>query len=75
MTRLFREGRTETIRSCTAQSCAFVRAMEDPTELVAIPCSVAHTVVQRWFVVSGNIGHVYLQVAVWQSDSGICVKS
>uniref|UniRef100_A0A1I8JML1 Carnitine O-palmitoyltransferase n=1 Tax=Macrostomum lignano TaxID=282301 RepID=A0A1I8JML1_9PLAT len=28
MTRLFREGRTETVRSCTNQSCEFVRAME-----------------------------------------------
>ncbi|KAI2662447.1 Carnitine O-palmitoyltransferase 1, liver isoform [Labeo rohita] len=27
MTRLFREGRTETVRSCTIESCAFVRAM------------------------------------------------
>ncbi|XP_012687850.2 carnitine O-palmitoyltransferase 1, liver isoform isoform X1 [Clupea harengus] len=27
MTRLFREGRTETVRSCTQESCAFVRAM------------------------------------------------
>lgn len=27
MTRLFREGRTETVRSCTAESCAFVRSM------------------------------------------------
>ncbi|NWI09631.1 CPT1A palmitoyltransferase, partial [Crypturellus soui] len=32
MTRLFREGRTETVRSCTVESCNFVRAMEDPTE-------------------------------------------
>ncbi|KAI4894588.1 hypothetical protein NFI96_018815 [Prochilodus magdalenae] len=29
MTRLYREGRTETVRSCTNESCAFVRAMED----------------------------------------------
>lgn len=28
MTRLYRNGRTETIRSCSAESCAFVRAME-----------------------------------------------
>ncbi|TRY69611.1 hypothetical protein DNTS_032732 [Danionella cerebrum] len=28
MTRLFREGRTETVRSCTSETCAFVRAME-----------------------------------------------
>ncbi|XP_077975969.1 carnitine O-palmitoyltransferase 1, liver isoform-like [Styela clava] len=32
MTRLFREGRTETVRSCTTESCAFVRAMEDPEQ-------------------------------------------
>ncbi|XP_078582243.1 carnitine O-palmitoyltransferase 1, liver isoform-like isoform X2 [Branchiostoma floridae x Branchiostoma japonicum] len=32
MTRLFREGRTETVRSCTMDSCNFVRAMEDPTK-------------------------------------------
>ncbi|KAJ7989930.1 hypothetical protein DPEC_G00309590 [Dallia pectoralis] len=27
-TRLFREGRTETVRSCSKESCAFVKAME-----------------------------------------------
>ncbi|XP_069485554.1 carnitine O-palmitoyltransferase 1, muscle isoform [Ambystoma mexicanum] len=32
MTRLFREGRTETVRSCTNESTAFVRAMEDPSQ-------------------------------------------
>ncbi|XP_028929802.1 carnitine O-palmitoyltransferase 1, brain isoform [Ornithorhynchus anatinus] len=32
MTRMFREGRTETVRSCTRESCAFVRAMEDPDQ-------------------------------------------
>ncbi|XP_013863731.1 carnitine O-palmitoyltransferase 1, liver isoform isoform X2 [Austrofundulus limnaeus] len=29
MTRLFREGRTETVRSCTSESSAFVRAVEN----------------------------------------------
>ena len=29
MTRLYREGRTETVRSCSIESCAWVRAMED----------------------------------------------
>nr|XP_055029635.1 carnitine O-palmitoyltransferase 1, muscle isoform isoform X2 [Misgurnus anguillicaudatus] len=29
MTRMFREGRTETVRSCTCESATFVRAMED----------------------------------------------
>ncbi|KAG7244505.1 hypothetical protein INR49_030157 [Caranx melampygus] len=27
MTRLFREGRTETVRSCTMETCTFVRSM------------------------------------------------
>ncbi|XP_060102042.1 carnitine O-palmitoyltransferase 1, muscle isoform isoform X1 [Heteronotia binoei] len=30
MTRLFREGRTETVRSCTREATDFVRGMEDP---------------------------------------------
>ncbi|XP_048215651.1 carnitine O-palmitoyltransferase 1, liver isoform [Perognathus longimembris pacificus] len=34
MTRLFREGRTETVRSCTSESCNFVLAMVDPTQTV-----------------------------------------
>ncbi|KAL7874869.1 hypothetical protein SRHO_G00058390 [Serrasalmus rhombeus] len=29
MTRLFREGRTETVRSCTSESCEFLRAFEN----------------------------------------------
>nr|XP_034373501.1 carnitine O-palmitoyltransferase 1, brain isoform isoform X3 [Arvicanthis niloticus] len=29
MTRLFLEGRTETVRSCTKEACQFVRAMDD----------------------------------------------
>uniref|UniRef100_A0A3B3QXN8 Carnitine O-palmitoyltransferase 1, muscle isoform n=1 Tax=Paramormyrops kingsleyae TaxID=1676925 RepID=A0A3B3QXN8_9TELE len=32
MTRMFKEGRTETVRSCTWESTAFVRAMEDKEE-------------------------------------------
>lgn len=28
MTRLFREGRTETVRSCSNESCAFVLALD-----------------------------------------------
>lgn len=35
MTRLFREGRTETVRSCTVESCNFVKTMEDPSESVS----------------------------------------
>ncbi|OWK17570.1 CPT1A [Cervus elaphus hippelaphus] len=34
MTRLFREGRTETVRSCTTESCNFVLSMMDPTQTV-----------------------------------------
>uniref|UniRef100_A0A8B9JHU3 Carnitine O-palmitoyltransferase n=1 Tax=Astyanax mexicanus TaxID=7994 RepID=A0A8B9JHU3_ASTMX len=29
MTRLFREGRTETVRSCSSESCAFIKAFEN----------------------------------------------
>ncbi|XP_026566497.1 carnitine O-palmitoyltransferase 1, brain isoform [Pseudonaja textilis] len=32
MTRLFREGRTETVRSCTIESCNFVKAVMDHTQ-------------------------------------------
>lgn len=34
MTRLFREGRTETVRSCTIETCEFVRAMMDKNQTV-----------------------------------------
>ncbi|XP_068617663.1 carnitine O-palmitoyltransferase 1, liver isoform [Battus philenor] len=34
MTRLFREGRTETVRSCTVESTAWVRSMDDPNATV-----------------------------------------
>lgn len=30
MTRLFREGRTETVRPCTIESTAWVKSMHDP---------------------------------------------
>ena len=32
MTRLFREGRTETVRSCTIESSAWAAAMDDPAK-------------------------------------------
>ena len=35
MTRLFREGRTETIRSCTSQSCDWVRSMDNSSKTVS----------------------------------------
>ncbi|XP_055001766.1 carnitine O-palmitoyltransferase 1, brain isoform isoform X2 [Sorex araneus] len=35
MTRLFLEGRTETVRSCTRESCNFVRAMESQERLAS----------------------------------------
>ena len=31
MMRLYCDGRTETIRSCSAESCEFARAMDDPS--------------------------------------------
>lgn len=35
MTRLFREGRTETVRPCTIESAAWVKAMEKPDRNVS----------------------------------------
>ncbi|KAK0151951.1 Carnitine O-palmitoyltransferase 1, liver isoform [Merluccius polli] len=35
MTRMFREGRTETVRSCTSEAVAFVRAMEEEDKSVS----------------------------------------
>ena len=35
MTRLFRESRTETVRSCTVETSAFVKAMDDKTKTVS----------------------------------------
>lgn len=34
MTRLFREGRTETVRSCSNESSAFVKALENGEVLI-----------------------------------------
>jgi len=58
MTRLFREGRTETVRPCTTRSAAWVRAMEDPNSTVndvtkiltkhdegAVRCTIFHCTV------------------------------
>lgn len=36
MTRLFREGRTETVRPCTIESAAWVKSMADGTTSVSI---------------------------------------
>ncbi|KAK2713952.1 hypothetical protein QYM36_009742 [Artemia franciscana] len=47
MTRLFKEGRTETVRPCTIESCAWVKAMENPHssskerfDLLRVACQV-----------------------------------
>ena len=36
MTRLFREGRTETVRSCTVESCEFAKSMDNPALTVSL---------------------------------------
>jgi len=48
MTRLFREGRTETVRSCTMESCAFVRAMDDPNMPVSLCLRFSFTCLCQW---------------------------
>lgn len=42
MTRLFREGRTETVRPCTIESSAWVKAMENPSTTVFAKCHVIY---------------------------------
>jgi carnitine O-palmitoyltransferase 1 len=34
MTRLFRDGRTETVRSCSIESSQWVKSMDDPSVTV-----------------------------------------
>ncbi len=36
MTRMFREGRTETVRSCSIESCEWVKSMINPNSNVII---------------------------------------
>ncbi|VDK18126.1 unnamed protein product [Anisakis simplex] len=47
MTRLYREGRTETVRSCTKQSCEFVCAMLDPEKTREERLRLLHTACVR----------------------------
>ena len=59
MTRLFAEGRTETIRSCTMESCAWARSMDNasatPDERYALlkTATEKHTLVSR-MAMTGN---------------------
>lgn len=40
MTRMYREGRTETVRSCSCESAEFVHAMDNPDLSVSDLCSL-----------------------------------
>lgn len=42
MTRLFREGRTETVRPVTMESCDWVKSMLDPKATVSEPFNVIY---------------------------------
>ena len=66
MTRLFVAGRTETVRSCTVEAAAFVKAMEDPNSTVRVHarlglcCSVCMTVLAHTYVRTYSIyAHTY----------------
>ncbi|KPP61556.1 carnitine O-palmitoyltransferase 1, liver-like [Scleropages formosus] len=47
MTRLFREGRTETVRSCTNESCDFVRSMMKDDTVGARSSSMSENMPER----------------------------
>lgn len=47
MTRLFREGRTETVRPCTVESSAWVKAMEDSNSTVSERVKLLRIACQR----------------------------
>lgn len=50
MTRLFREGRTETVRPCTVESAAWVKSMEDKSTTVSSSVEIQPAFIQlsRW---------------------------
>uniref|UniRef100_A0A6Q2YCS5 Carnitine O-palmitoyltransferase n=1 Tax=Esox lucius TaxID=8010 RepID=A0A6Q2YCS5_ESOLU len=49
MTRMFREGRTETVRSCTKETCAFVRCMmeDNPVRILLKEAAQRHQQLYR----------------------------
>uniref|UniRef100_A0A8K9XCE6 carnitine O-palmitoyltransferase n=1 Tax=Oncorhynchus mykiss TaxID=8022 RepID=A0A8K9XCE6_ONCMY len=60
MTRMFREGRTETVRSCTVETCAFARSMveDNPVrilELKSCEAATRHQQLYRLAMTGGGI--------------------
>uniref|UniRef100_A0A8C6MGL5 carnitine O-palmitoyltransferase n=1 Tax=Nothobranchius furzeri TaxID=105023 RepID=A0A8C6MGL5_NOTFU len=47
MTRLFREGRTETVRSCSSESCTFVKALEGREVISLIKIQTSKDISER----------------------------
>lgn len=54
MTRMFRDGRTETVRSCTSEAVAFVMSMEDASATV----SRSHEHVEKCTRTKQNLSNV-----------------
>lgn len=64
MTRLFREGRTETVRSCTMESCAFVGSMIRDETVRVTPSTQSAT--SHFGVLSrSHISSLIRQKSVW----------
>lgn len=64
MTRLFREGRTETVRSCTMESCAFVRSMIRDETVRVTPSTQSAT--SHFGILSrSHISSLIRQKSVW----------
>jgi Choline/Carnitine o-acyltransferase len=48
MTRLFREGRTETVRPCTIESSAWVKSMVEGNASVSVNLHLRRIVAKKW---------------------------
>uniref|UniRef100_A0A8C7IVY2 carnitine O-palmitoyltransferase n=1 Tax=Oncorhynchus kisutch TaxID=8019 RepID=A0A8C7IVY2_ONCKI len=55
MTRMFREGRTETVRSCTVETCAFARSMVEDNPVSILEAATRHQQLYRLAMTGGGI--------------------
>lgn len=73
MTRLYREGRTETVRPCTIESSAWVKAMENPDVSVCFSLILLkHANYYIIYVVKSDCGaHSVVDGRIQSSSAGL----